>query len=75
MDVPSVVPWSSEKELEQLKSWFYDPQPPSVPSEPPLDLRQRAIERVSRNTHLRIQNLTYNRSKHTKRAARPYLPR
>jgi hypothetical protein len=43
---PSIVAWASIAELDQLKSWFYDPQDSLVPGEPFIDLRQRAIQRV-----------------------------
>jgi len=43
---PSIVAWSSNEEWTQLKSWFYDPQPSPNPGERPLDLRQRAVQRV-----------------------------
>ena len=46
LNIPSIVAWSSKDEFNQLKSWFYDPQPSIIPGEPPLDLRQRAIHRV-----------------------------
>jgi len=43
---PSVVAWSSQAELDQLKSWFYDPQPSNYPGQPSVDMRQRAVQRV-----------------------------
>jgi hypothetical protein len=43
---PSIVAWAPTAELDQLKSWFYDPQESLVPGEPSIDLRQRAIQRV-----------------------------
>ena len=47
VNAPSIVAWASQAELDQLKSWFYDPQPSPNPGEPALDMRQRAIHRVS----------------------------
>jgi len=46
VNVPSIVAWSSQAELDQLKSWFYDPQTSPNPVETSVDMRQRAINRV-----------------------------
>src|SRR5277367_732153 len=68
---PSIVAWSSQAELDQLKSWFYDPQPSSNPGEPSVDMRQRAINRVTlpQNTSADF------RFKHIKLAPQTFLPK
>jgi len=68
---PSIVAWSSQAELDQLKSWFYDPQPSANPGEPSVDMRQRAISRV---TLLKDTSADF-RSKHIKLAQQIFLPK
>jgi hypothetical protein len=69
VNVPSIAAWSSQGELDQLKSWFYDPQPSPNPGEPSVDMRQRAINRVTlpqdtsadfRSKHIKLAPQTFH---------------
>jgi len=46
MPHPVILPWSSQSEFEELKSWFYGPQSSNDPEQVAFGLRQRAVQRV-----------------------------